>query len=57
MIRTVIICDKCGAQFAYVGSLPEKWVNRFSRQHGWSCGKQHLCHECRRKKQKADHAE
>lgn len=57
MIQNVVVCDKCGTRIAFAGALSEKWAIRFSRESGWSCGKQHLCRECRKKKQEANHAE
>lgn len=45
-VYTVIECDKCGEQdwYVYTGKTH---IIRWSREDGWSIGKQILCPSCR----------
>lgn len=50
MIYTSIRCDKCGLTMQTPGVTPKWLMERLFRDKGWTCGKQHLCPTCRRKR-------
>jgi hypothetical protein len=54
MICTVIQCDKCD-DFLISTRVTPKWLMEWiARRNGWTCGKQHLCQNCRKKKKEAN---
>lgn len=53
MIRTAIVCDRCGSQLAWRGVVSKKFLERWAREEGWTAGKQHLCDNCKPQKKGA----
>lgn len=48
MIRTSIICDRCGCSFSLHNIVPKYLIIDFARENSWSVGKYHLCPDCRK---------
>lgn len=43
-------CDKCGTVLPFHFVFSKGDLTRWSREKGWSIGKQELCPKCRRKR-------
>lgn len=48
-VYAVIECDRCG-KTSWYGHIGKTYILKWSRENGWSIGKQHLCPNCRKKK-------
>ena len=43
-------CDICGREIIWKGIVNKKWVEKWSREEGWSFGKLIKCPSCKAQK-------
>lgn len=50
--ETAVHCDGCGDTLYFLNIIPKWLIISKARESGWSMGKYHLCHECRKNRNK-----